>query len=169
MSAFALCVLGQAWTAHAKTAFVLPLPCQSCKEKERQEECKQRRMLQPSSFPVFFRAFCTVKLCQRNADDGGRCRRQTLFFLLFYCTSPSIFFCLFRMVFYHISCFQISLSTCDDSSQRSQHSVEVHLQQGTHNTSVTLTTFPIPSFQPSDPEPPFLFQPSCFLPLVVVS
>lgn len=76
MSVFALCVLGQACTAHAKTAFVLPLPCQSCEEKERQEECKQRRMVQPSSFPVFFRAFCTVKLCQRNADEGRDARER---------------------------------------------------------------------------------------------
>lgn len=160
MSVFALCVLGQACTAYAKTAFVLPLPCQSCEEKERQEECKQRRMVQPSNFPVFFRAFCTVKLCQRNGDEGGDARDR----LYSSCCS-----CCF-LWFSTISSVSRAHSSFDDSSQRGQYrSVEFDMQQGTHTTLITLATFPIPSFHPSDPEPSFLFHPSCFLPLVVMS
>lgn len=91
-------MLGQAWRAHAKTAFILSLPCQIYKEKERQEECRQRRrrkrIVQASSFSVFSRPFCAVRLCQGNAD-GGRCQRQALFFFLFFCTSPSIFISVF--------------------------------------------------------------------------
>lgn len=96
MSVFALCMLGQACTAYAKTAFLLPLPCQCCEGKERQEECKQRRMVQPSSLPVFFRAFCTVKLCQKNADEGGDARDR----LYSSCCSTAFSFPFFLSVLY---------------------------------------------------------------------
>lgn len=117
MSVFALCMLGQACTAYAKTAFVLPLPCQSCEEKERQEECKQRRMVQPSSFSVFFRAFCTVKLCQRNAGEGGDARDR-LYSSSCSTVLPLPFFVCF-VWFFTISPVSRAHPTSDDSTEKS--------------------------------------------------
>lgn len=127
-------MLGQAWTAHAKAVFILSPSVKAIRRKKGRRNAgkrRRRRMVQASSFSVFSRAFCAVKLCQGNTDEGGRYQRRALFFFLFFYTSPSIFLSVLYDSLPYLFLFpKLTLSTFDDSSQNgSQYSVEVHLQQ----------------------------------------